>query len=58
MDDQMMKAGGAAKRAELIKAFGDLSISTTKKRDLTDHERKVAKGGDMGQGDRLTGARR
>jgi len=27
MDDQMMKAGGAAKRAELVKAFGDLSIS-------------------------------
>jgi len=27
MDEAMMKAGGAAKRAELIKAFGDLSIS-------------------------------
>jgi cell division cycle 14 len=27
MDEKMMKAGGAAKRAELIKAFGDLSIS-------------------------------
>jgi len=27
MDEQMMKAGGAAKRAELIKAFADLSIS-------------------------------
>jgi len=31
-----MKVGGAAKRQELIKAFGDLSISTTKKRDLTE----------------------
>lgn len=58
MDDQMMKAGGAAKRAELIKAFGDLSISTTKKRDLTDGERKVAKDGDLGQAERLRGARR
>ena len=35
MDEKMMKAGGAAKRAELIKAFGDLSISTTKTRELT-----------------------
>ena len=54
----MMKAGGAAKRQELIKAFGDLSISTTKKRELTEHERKVAMKGDTGQGERLTGARR
>ena len=29
MDEKMMKAGGAAKRAELIKAFGEMSISTT-----------------------------
>jgi hypothetical protein len=36
MDEKMMKVGGAAKRAELIKAFGDLSISQTKTRELTD----------------------
>jgi hypothetical protein len=58
MDESMMKVGGAAKRAELIKAFGDLSISTTKKRDLNDQEKRVAKGGDLGQGENLTRARR
>lgn len=53
-----MKLGGAAKRQELIKAFGQLSISTTKTRDLTAQEKSVAKKGDTGQGDRLTGAKR
>jgi hypothetical protein len=57
MDEKMMKAGGAAKRAELVKAFGDLSISQTKVRDLTEKEKKVAKDGDIGQGERLTGAK-
>ena len=38
MDEKMMKAGGASKRAELIKAFGDLSISTAKTRELTKYE--------------------
>jgi hypothetical protein len=58
MDDQMMKVGGAAKRAELVKAFGDLSISTTKKRDLNDQEKRVARGGDLGQGEGLNRAKR
>ena len=53
MDDKMMKAGGAAKRAELIKAFGDLSISRTKTRDYTEAEASVIKGGDAGQGERM-----
>ena len=48
-----MKAGGAAKRAELIKAFGDLSISQTKTRDYTATEKQVIKGGDLGQGERM-----
>lgn len=48
MDEKMMKAGGAAKRAELIKAFGELSISSSKARDLTEQEKKVAKHGDTG----------
>jgi len=43
-----MKVGGAEKRAELIKAFGELSISTTKTRELTDKEKKIAKEGDTG----------
>lgn len=58
MDEQMMRAGGAAKRAELIKAFGDLSISASNTRALTEDEKKKAKHGDIGQGERLTGARR
>lgn len=53
-----MKVGGAAKRAELIKAFGDLSISQSKTRELTEKEKKVAREGDTGQGERLTGAKR
>jgi hypothetical protein len=39
MDEKMMRAGGAAKRAELIKAFSDLSISNTKTRDLNEQEK-------------------
>ena len=58
MDEKMMKAGGAAKRAELVKAFGNLSISNTKTRTLTEQEKKVAMKGDTGQGDRLTGVKR
>ena len=34
-----MKIGGAAKRAELIKMFGELSISSAKTRQLTDKEK-------------------
>ena len=41
-----MQAGGAQKRAELVKAFGDLSISTTKTRELTNQEAKTANEGD------------
>ena len=48
MDEKMMKAGGAAKRAELIKAFGEMAISTTKTRELTEHEKKIASKGDAG----------
>lgn len=48
MDEKMMKAGGAAKRAELIKAFGDLSISRAKTRDYTIQEQAVINDGDYG----------
>jgi hypothetical protein len=58
MDEKMMKLGGAAKRQELVKAFGGLSISTTKTRALTEQEKLVAKKGDTGQGERLTGVKR
>jgi|TARA_B110000285_G_C15036455_1_gene569539 hypothetical protein len=58
MDEKMMKAGGAAKRAELIKAFGDLSISTTKTRELTKYENQINERGDIGQGERLAGRKK
>lgn len=48
MDEKMMKLGGAAKRQELIKAFGAMSISTTKTRALTEAEKKIATKGDKG----------
>ena len=48
MYEKMMKAGGQAKRNELIKAFGDLSITQTKVRDLTVKEKEIAKKGDIG----------
>ena len=46
MDDKMMKAGGAAKREELIKAFGVLSISKANVRDYTKHEQAIINKGD------------
>lgn len=46
MDQKMMQAGGAQKRAELVKAFGELSITKTKTRQLTDQEAKIAAQGD------------
>ena len=48
-----MKLGGAAKRAELIKMFGELSISTNKTRQLTEKEQQIARYGDKGQGGNL-----
>ena len=53
----MMRAGGAAKREQLIKAFPDLAISQTVKREYTKAEAKVATGGDLGQGGNLTAAK-
>ena len=53
----MMKAGGAQKRAELVKMFGDLSITATQTREYTDREREIANRGDIGQGERLAGRR-
>ena len=46
VDDKMMKAGGAAKREELIKAFGGLSISKANVRDYTKHEQAIINKGD------------
>ena len=53
MDEKMMKAGGAAKRAELVKAFGELSITSTKTREFSKFEKQINERGDAGQGERL-----
>jgi len=58
MDEEMLKAGGSAKREELVKAFGDLNFSSTQTRDLTEKEKQIAMQGDKGQGDRLTNAKK
>jgi hypothetical protein len=42
MDERMMKAGGREKREELVKAFGNLSISNTNVRAFTEKEKRVA----------------
>jgi len=34
----MMRAGGAAKRDELVRMFGELSVSSAKTRKLTEKE--------------------
>jgi hypothetical protein len=48
MDETVMKWGGAAKRAELIKMFSDLNISKAATRDLSNNESNIAKFGDKG----------
>lgn len=58
MDDRMMKAGGSAARAKLIEAFGDLSVSKTVKREMTDKEKTVARHGDKDQAQRLLAAKK
>ena len=47
-DDKMMRAGGASKRAELVKAFGEMALSTTKTRELTAYEKRINEKGDIG----------
>lgn len=48
MDEVMMKAGGEAKRKELIALFGDLSIEDKDRARMTDEEQKRAKEGEEG----------
>lgn len=57
MDDTVMKWGGAAKRAELIKMFSDLNISKAATRDFSNNEQNIAKYGDKGQGERMNAKR-
>jgi hypothetical protein len=38
-----------------VKAFGELSITKTAVRELTQKEKEIAKKGDIGQGERLMG---
>lgn len=45
MDDTMMKAGGEAKRKELVALFGELNIDESRK-NMTEEELKIAREGD------------
>ena len=49
----MLKAGGEAKRKELIAQFGDLSLSGQNQK-MTAEEQKIAKEGDENQSKFLT----
>lgn len=53
MDEKMLRAGGEAKRRELISQFEELSLSS-KQAEYTEEEAKVAKYGDLGQAEHLT----
>lgn len=44
MDEPMLKAGGEAKRRELVAMFGDLTIDERAR--MTEEEQKIAKEGD------------
>lgn len=52
----MLKAGGEAKRRELISQFEDLSISNDKLA-MTQEEKKISAEGEEGQGEYITGAK-
>jgi hypothetical protein len=53
MDDAMMKAGGDAKRKELVALFGELNIDENRK-NMTEEELRVARDGDERQAKLLT----
>ena len=52
MDDKMLKAGGEAKRKELITQFDELSLNKGVEK-MTAEEAKIAKQGEDGQADYL-----
>ena len=56
MDDKMLKAGGEAKRKELVTQFDDLSLA--EKGKMTEEEAKIAKYGDTGQAEALNAQKR
>ena len=57
MDEKMMKAGGQAHREELITKF-ESALKFEVTLDMTADEKKRGKGGETGQGEYLTGAKR
>jgi len=48
----MLKAGGEAKRKDLITAFEEISLA--ERISMTEEEQKKAKWGDEGQGENMT----
>lgn len=57
MDEKMMKAGGQAHREELISKF-ESALKFEGTLEMTAEEKKRGKGGETGQGEYLTGAKR
>lgn len=55
MDEKMLKAGGEAKRKELIKQMEDLSLDRTK---ISEEEEFKGKFGDQDQAERLLAQKR
>ena len=51
----MMKAGGEAKRKELVAQFEGMSLAGNK--EYSKQDAAIAKGGEMGQSDYLTKAK-
>jgi hypothetical protein len=60
MDAKMMEAGGASKRVELFKLVKQAPTTSLLAEAVTytEEESKVATGGDKGQGDYLSNAKR
>ena len=58
MDERMLKAGGEAKRKELISAFEDMNLGGGDRTYMDPDEARRQKEGDTGQGEHLTGAKR
>jgi cell division cycle 14 len=57
MDDKMLKAGGEAKRRELITQFEELSLGGDQTKYSANDE-FIARNGDIGQGENMTDAKK
>lgn len=56
MDEKMLKAGGEAKRRELITQFEEMSLSDNQAKYSAEDQFKAVNG-DIGQGENMTAAK-